>query len=310
MKSRANRAWSGWLGSAGVVDLEHFVAVFQPLREGDRTGGVLLHPDRQGPQATGGEEGVVAGDVEPEQLSRREHRRPGGFGRRDGADQHIGMADEHLGAGMDDDIGAERQRAVIERRRPAVVDDHLDAVRPGCRNNRRQVLHFESERTWAFDPDRPRPLADKVGDAGANARIVVADGHPHAGQELVAKGPPGLVDRIGDEDLVAGLDGAEHRHSDRRQPRRDQRRIEGALQFGHQRFDAGGGRIAGAAVEVRLARRVVVGERLEQHGRAAEHRRIDEAELAVGVAAAMGQQGLDGGGGRLVAVSVVHALWS
>ncbi len=189
--------------------------------------------------------------------------------------------------GVDHDVGAERQRLVVKRRRPAVVDQYADAAWfcRGCDGG--QVLHLESQRAGTFHPDGPGVLGDQVGDAAADPRIVIADRHAHAPEEAVAETAPGIVDRVGEKDIVAGVDGAEHRQGDRRQPGGDHRRVVRAFERGDDRLDAPGRGVAVPAVEVRLLLRIEVGERLEQHRRAPIDGRIDEAELCIGVTSIM-----------------------
>ena len=55
--------------------------------------------------------------------------RPGRVVGRGRAEHRVRMADEHLGAGVDHDVGAQRQRLVKERRRPGIVDDDRDVAR-------------------------------------------------------------------------------------------------------------------------------------------------------------------------------------
>ena len=105
----------------------------QPL--GDRAGrGLLpLDPGEQGAHAAQGQIGVEgraghAGAVGP----------PGqglvilGVGRHDRAADHVGMAVDELGRGMDHEVGAQLDRVLKGRRQEGVVADDLGARRMGA----------------------------------------------------------------------------------------------------------------------------------------------------------------------------------
>ncbi len=96
------------------------------------------------------------------------------------SDQHIGVAAEVLGAGVQRDVGAARKGGKPQRRRPGVVEQHQCAAPMRDLGDRGQVLHLEGERPGRFGEHDARARPHLALDGGAGQRIVVARLDPEA----------------------------------------------------------------------------------------------------------------------------------
>src|SRR5690606_28100318 len=103
--------------------LYHLVLLLEPCRDFEGARHMLLHADGKRPQPAGHEKGFVARGEETQLRARTLDIGPGLLGGRDRAGKGVGVSHEHLGAGMNDDIGTEREGTVIERAGPRIVDD-------------------------------------------------------------------------------------------------------------------------------------------------------------------------------------------
>ena len=94
--------------------------------------------------------------------------RPGRTRRR--AEQQVGVAADQLRAGVHDEVGAERERRLPDRRRERVVDDDHGAGRASRADHGRQVDDIEHRVRGRLDPDESG-AGDRRGDPGrASAR--------------------------------------------------------------------------------------------------------------------------------------------
>ena len=128
VKSRCQIAWSGCWGRAGCSTCQH-----RRLRS--RASAPARAPAPGAPSS-----GSPASAARARRGTHRRARRrcpasrcvsleprPVLLVRRRRAEHRVRVADEHLGPGVDHDVGAELQRLVEERRRPGIVDDDRDA---------------------------------------------------------------------------------------------------------------------------------------------------------------------------------------
>ncbi len=183
---------------------------------------------------------------------------------------------------------------MVERRRPGVVVDDERVARMRDLRDDADIRHLERLRARRLHQHRAGVGLEQRLDARADQRIEIGGLDAVAGQHAVAEIARGPVDVVADQDVVAGLQHREQGGRDRRQPRRHDADA-GALRplQRHQRvLERPGRRRAVTAIrELAPMGMQVLGRRIE-HGRAVEHRRIDEPLLRLGVAAGGDQAGL------------------
>ncbi len=94
-----------------------------------------------------------------------------------GAEDHVAVAGQVLGDGVDDEVGAVLERALHEGRREGVVHAHQRADRVGGFDEGRQVGHLEHRVGGRLDPEHGRPGErghDRVGVVDVDERDVEA----------------------------------------------------------------------------------------------------------------------------------------
>ncbi len=169
--------------------------------------------------------------------------------RQDDAAEAAPLAVDMLGRRIDDDMGAELQRLLLQGRGEDVVDDQPRSDRIGKRSDSGDVDHFQRRIGRAFKeeqlgvgPDRLFP----VGDVGAvDQRRLDAVfrrqrlDHPAAGAEQRARR----------HDMVAGLGAAQKCRGHRRHARCRGARILGAFQRAHALFEHVDGGIGVARID-------------------------------------------------------------
>ena len=144
-KSRFQSSCCGWLGSAGWSTRATSGRCLQPARDLDARAPVPLQPHLD---ACAGRAGRGTSPRCRRRCPCRLPRRPACAPARsvdgDGAQHGVGVADDVLGAGLDRDVDAVRERLEVERARPGVVHRHQRAAPrapprrwPGCPAPRR-----------------------------------------------------------------------------------------------------------------------------------------------------------------------------
>ena len=159
------------------------------------------------------------------------------------------LAVDVLGRRIDDDMRAELQRLLLQRRGEDVVHHQPRADRVGERRDRRDVDHFERRVGRAFEEEQLRVRPDRlfpVLDVGAvDQRRLDAVfrrqrlDHPAAGAEQRARR----------HDVVAGLEAAQDRRRDGRHARRHGAGVLGAFQRAHALFEHVDGRVGVARID-------------------------------------------------------------
>ena len=255
---------------------------------------MLRQPHRQRAQTADRQEHVIRSGANAEQLDRVGHQRPGlGIGR-DRAEHDVGVAADIFRCRLHADVDALLQRAVKQRRGPGVVVDHERAARMCDRGDRGDIGHFEGLRSRRLDQHRFGVRLEQPGDAGADQRIEIAGLDAIAGEQAVAEISCRAVGIVADQEMIAGFQHREQRRGDRRQAR-GRNPDAGALRAfkRHQRLlqRLRGRGSATAILELAAMGVQIVGGRI-QHGRAVDHRRIDESLLRLGIAPGSHQRGL------------------
>ena len=201
------------------------------------------------------------------------------------------MAGEIFRAGLDRHVGAALMRREKQRRRPGVVEDGAGAFAARDRGDGRNVRQLKALRAGRLEEDDAGVGPDQRLDAGADQRIEIGRLDPHPRENRIAEDARGTIDRIGDEDMVAGLDRREQGQRDRGEAGRREHRSGGARELGPGLGQRLGRRRALRAIgKMRVARdEVLIGRK--QHGRAAIDRRVDETMLLRGMSAGVDELG-------------------
>ena len=217
---------------AGIEDAPHARVPLQPARHLERGLVLPLHPQRQRLQAADEEEGALriedASEDAPQVLDRlHQSRAPA-----DRAGHEVVMAAEVFGAGLDDQIDAFRQRALVHRRRERPVDDQVRARAGVARaGERREVRDAQIGVRRRFGEDhlgasRAQRRAEGLLVARLDQGGLDAEAREEAGDELPC--PPVAV--VGEDDVVGGLEQLEERGGRGCHSAGEQGRVLGALQ--------------------------------------------------------------------------------
>ncbi len=273
---------------------------------------MAFEPHRERAQAAQPEINVVGTDaqsvVADEVLQLRVRRAVGG----DGAEHDVGMAADIFGAGLDRQVDAVIERAVIDRGRPGVVHQDQRALVVGRRGDGGNVLHLERQRARRFEIDGARVRLHQVRDRAADQRIVIAHGDAVAGQGLIAELSGRAVGAVGDEQMVARAHHRQQRRRDRRQTGRQQRDAGALRSFEreHGRLQRFGRRRAAPPVLIaRAVGEIILGVGIK-HGRGVIDRRIDEAMIGAGLAPGRDHAGVLVARRGVVVLLAVHSVAS
>ena len=140
---------------AGIIDLVHRRVVMEELRDLHGVGAVLFHPDVQGLETAGDQERIegtqhgaghilqAEGTDLVDEVSFADHK----------ARDHVAVAVEVLGGGVDDHIGAQLQRLLQVRRSKGVVHDDPDCGIKSVGNGRHcgDVDHLQGGVAGGFE---------------------------------------------------------------------------------------------------------------------------------------------------------------
>ena len=204
-----------------------------------------------------------------------------------GAADDIRMAVQEFGRGMDDMVGAERDRPLQGGRQEGVVDGDLRSRLFGARGKGADVDDPHHRIAGRFDHDEFGPAAERRGQR----RLVAEVDERDAEMTFVRAGAEQPLDAavaiIGGEDEIARLQRRQH-EIDRRHPARQRHRAGAALEFGQGVGENVAGWIAGAGIFMR-ARPL---ETLEGEGAGEIDRRRHRAKGAVPRDAIGGGDGL------------------
>ncbi len=160
------------------------------------------------------------------------------------------LAVDVLGRGIDDAIGAERERRLEDRRREHVVDHELGPGVVGDGGDGGDVEHLQGRIGRAFQeehlgvgPHRATPVVEiEPVDEGRG------DAEPR--QEVLHHPAARAEQRLGGDDVIAGLDLPDHRIVHRRHAARGGARGLGAFERGHAGFEHVDGRIGEARIQI------------------------------------------------------------
>ena len=135
----------------------------------------------------------------------------------DDAAEAAALAVDVLGRRIDDDVGAEFERLLEERRREHVVDDQPRAGLVGDLGDRRDVDHFERRVGRAFEEEHLRVRPHRLlATASRSLPSTSVEVDAVSRQQLLDHVAAGAEQRPGRDDMVAGLEVAEE---GRRSPR-------------------------------------------------------------------------------------------
>ena len=284
---------------AGQRRVEHprdLRAVPKPSRDLERALVMPRHAQCQRPQAAQREIDVVGRGGVAEIVRGPAQRFVVLLAAHDHAQHGVGVADDILGRRLDRHVDPVREGLEVERRGPGVVEQHHQAGAVGGGGDGGHVLDLEGDRAGRLQVDQAGVRTDQLGDSRADQRVEVADFDPEAPEQLVADAARRLVDRVGDQDLVAGAQEGQQRAGDGGQPGGHGDRAVAAFELGHGAFQGEGRRHAvaaieqGAFVEFGRSRGLELGDAVEGQGGGVVHGRIDRVVLARRVAPQAGHQ--------------------
>ena len=179
------------------------------------------------------------------------------------------MAGKVLRHAVDDEVGAELERLLEQRRRERVVDDEQGAGLVRRRPDRGDVVHEQTRVRRRFDPHQLGLARERRLQRGRVADVDLADYAAERLEDAIENAIGATVDIERDHDLVAG---AQIRLQDRvlgRQARGKQRGVLDTLELGEDPLEPRArGIVRSRVVEaVVIARRVLlVGRGLEDRG--------------------------------------------
>ena len=183
------------------------------------------------------------------------------------AHEDVGMAADIFGQGLDRQIDAVVEWLEIEAGGPGVVHQGEDAALPGQASDGRGVLHVEGQGAWRLKHDQAGGRAGHGDEIVGRGRwLVVANGHAEPREHPIAEPSGGIVGRVGDENLVAGLEHAQHGAGEGGEARGEEADRCGVFQLGQ----GGGKQVLDTQAAPAIGDRVVV---VEFGGLGHEHRR-------------------------------------
>ena len=115
------------------------------------------------------------------------------------------MAHDVLSRGLHREIDAVHDRLEIERRRPGVVDDRLDARRRARLRNGPDVLDLHRVPAPEIEIDGARLRTNQLRDTGADVRVEKGRRHPIRARYHLGESAHRLVGAVGDEEGVSPL---------------------------------------------------------------------------------------------------------
>ena len=221
----------------------NFGTLRRPLADLHRRRFVRGETDGHRADAAQGQISVVAADADAKGAMIVVHRCPGFLGRCDGAEQHVGVADDVLGAGQHRDVGAVFQRLIEVARAPGVIDAENNAARFGQSRQRRQIEHFEGAGAGDFGVNEFGVGFEPAFDIAAVGFIDFASDTPgfeHGLGKIAGR----LVGGFGDQAMIAGLQKRHHPHAVGDQARPGDARAIAAFQVGDHVLEREDGRRA------------------------------------------------------------------
>ncbi len=191
---------------------------------------------------------------------------------------------------LDRQIRATRQRRIVQRRRPGIVEQHGRAACVRNLGTRRHVLHLEGQRAGALAEHRLGVRLEQFGDAGADQRVVIGRLDPESPQHLVAENPCRGVAGVGHQEVIAGAARRQDRHRHGVQAGAEEHGPGGTLQRIHGVLEAAYGGIAAAAVGEGHVVRVQRGDVGIEDGRGPVDGRVHDADMRGALAPGAGQR--------------------
>ena len=192
-----------------------------------------------------------------ELIGRLPQPRPEAARRGERAHHRVRMTANIFGQAHHRHVDAMRDRRKEQRGRPGVVEHRHDAVFTGNARDRGYILHLEGQAARRFEEDQPRFGFDQIGDARADARIIIAGPHTEPREHAVAKAARRFIGAVDHQQMIA-------RRQQRKQPRRyrcnarriEQRALRPRFEFGQRVGQRPYRRRAAAAIIELVVRRM------------------------------------------------------
>ena len=242
---------AGICRQSGEVHATDDAVRLEGARDRFRVVGVALHPQLERLEPPKREPTVErrrdrAGRILQELHRLEDGRVPGEHG----ALHEIRMAAEILRHAVHDDVGAERERLLEERRGECVVHDEQRARRVRRARHRGDVVNQQPRVGRRLDPDQPRLRRERRVQLAGGADVDLAD-HAAVLLEHAIEDPVGAaVDVQRDHDFIARPEiRLEHRVL-RGEPRGEERGVFDPFQLREYAFEPGARRVVRARVVV------------------------------------------------------------
>ena len=166
------------------------------------------------------------------------------------AAERVGVTAQELRGGVHDQVGAERQRLLVDRRREGVVDDHDRALLVRGRGERLDVDHLQRRVGRRLQVEHVEAAADGALDRLVILGVAQVDVDLLARQQVdeeLVRAAVGVLDR---DDAPARRQQREQRAANRRHARREGDRVLGPLQVGDLALEGAHRRVGVARVDV------------------------------------------------------------
>ena len=142
------------------------------------------------------------------------------------------MPADVLGGGVDTDVGPVVERAEEIWRAERVIDDQRDARLFGDASDRLEVQHVDVRVADRLDEDRPRPVVDRAPEVLRIGAVDQMRLHPVFRQRVLEQVERAAVQRLGRNQLVAGVGDVQDRIRGRRRTGRQRERPASAFEGG------------------------------------------------------------------------------
>ncbi len=238
----------------GIVDALDPGMALQELRDGQRVRAMPLHPQRQRLDSAQCQKGIERrGNASQSVLQVLQALLQRSVGAHDrSAAEGVGVPVQVLCRRMHDDVAAEFQRPLNERRRESIVADREQAVAPGEIGHRPQINQFQQRVGRCLYPDEARVRPDRTLERRAVRQI--DERHLVPGRTLahVLEDPVAAsVQVMHRDDMRPGIEQLEHGggrcHTGGKRKCRSP-----ALEICHRRLKRIAGWVSGACVVIAL----------------------------------------------------------
>jgi hypothetical protein len=168
----------------------------------------------------------------------------------EGAAERVGVTAEELRGGVDHEVGAERERLLVDRRRERVVDDHDRAALVRGRRQRLDVDHLQRRVGRRLQVQHVATAGDRLLDRLVVLRVAEVDVDLLARQDVDEDLVRAAVGVLHGDDARARAEQREQRAGDGRHAGGEADRVLGVLEVGDLPLERAHRRVRVARVDV------------------------------------------------------------